>query len=150
MLFSINFSMENETEEVVMCQMARQSGNPYQWVPTAKLMTNTLGFAVLYKNGTEYDISSTTEENEFEIWLDNKISPGDITFMKGLATFPPSLMQTFEVEVPKLSTLFVNVMHNLNITEYEINITNSSGDVIDVITASEILNSMYYLGKQIN
>ena len=112
-------------------------------------MKNSLGFSVHYKNGTEYNISSTTDENEFEIWLDNRVDGKDLNFTRGLTSFPPTVMGSFEMTVPKLSALFLNVMHDVKTSKESYNITNSSGHIIGVGYKQEILNAIYYHGLEI-
>ncbi len=109
-------------------------------------MTNSLGFTLHYKNGSEYNISQTTPDNELEIWVDNRVQNKDLNFAKGGTTFPPIPMATFQVQIPKFSSLFLNVLHNVNSSRVEYNITNSTGHIIGVGIKEEILDTMLYLG----
>ena len=58
-------------------------------------------------------------------------------------------MGAFEMTVPKLSALFLNVMHDVKTSKESYNITNSTGHIIGIGYKTEILNAIYYHGKEI-
>ncbi len=66
-------------------------------------------------------------------------------FVKGGTTVPPALMLPYELRVPKRSSLFVNVMHNVNTTRTLYNVTDANG-TIGVAFKEEIINNMFYFG----
>ena len=137
---------EKIEEEYALFQVARGTATPYQWVPTSSSVSNSQGIDLLTINGTKYNISETSDQNEFEIWFDNRNEFKDLNFIFGSTIFPPSKMGSHVLRVPKNVHLFLNVMHNVNSTTLIYNITNSSGSVIATATKEQILNPDYYLG----
>ncbi len=110
--FELHYRQENETESSVSVKQARATASPQQWLPDSARMSNSMGFDIMYENGTAYNISQTTPDNEFEIWMDNKIDYSSITFVPGGTAIPPVKMAMHTLLIPK-----VNALNNIKVKE---------------------------------
>lgn len=127
-------------EQYVTNQLVRSNSTPYQWCPTSTRMTNTLDFILTKIAGSTYNISNVNETQQFEIWIDNRNLPADTNYLQqvGETTFPPNLMNGYQVTVPQNADLFVNALHLINFTTITNNVTNKS--------TIQILNNNFYSG----
>ena len=121
----------------------RTNTTPYQWLPEASSLANSLDFSLRYINSSLYDVTNASGTHEFTIWLDNRNLPADIALLEnvGGTTLPPDPMIGMSVNVPQGADLFVNVMHYLN--HFLMNVTLSNGSITQV---EEITKSMFYSG----
>ena len=121
----------------------RTNTTPYQWLPEASSLANSLDFSLRHINSLLYYVTNASGTHEFTIWLDNRNLPADIALLEnvGGTTLPPDSMIGMSVNVPQGADLFVNVMHYLN--HSLVNVTQSNGSITQV---EEITNSMFYSG----
>ena len=143
------YSQENGStyaESVLTSQYVRAAVPPEQWLGASSRVTNHGDFVMLYKNGTQYNVHNTSEGNEFEIWLDNRVAPNELQWVLGSTLFPPAALHSTVLQVPRLSTLFVNVMHDVNVTYVPVYSYNGTEAIITGYNRV-IVNSQFYLGS---
>ena len=146
MHFILVIRLENETEDYVSIQIGRSTATPIQWAPDSGRMSNSQGIDIRYKNGSFYEIPETTPENEFEIWMDNKVLFRELNIMNGWTNFRAQSMATHIMYIPKAVSVFINVMHNVNWTEIIYNVTDKKGNIVGTAPKLSLLNPDHYFG----
>lgn len=123
----------------------RTNTTPYQWLPEASSLANSLDFSLRYVNSTLYNVANASGSHEFTVWLDNRLMPADINLLDTEnihgTTLPPNPMIGISVIVPQGADLFVNVMHFLNHSLMNITLNNGLVEQVD-----EITNNLFYSG----
>ena len=89
-------------------------------------MSNSLDFSLLRANGSDFDVAATSPENEFEFWLDNRVALDLIAPARGVTRLPPAPTASHVLTVPRHSTLFLNVIRDLNVSRLADNNSNST------------------------
>ena len=139
------FRNPSDAEPFVSNVLMRTNSTPYQWLPTASSLTNTLDLSLRYMNSSLYNITNASGTHEFTIWLDNRNLPADIPLFDnvGGTTLPPNPMIGLVIDVPQGADLFVNVMHFVNRSLLQTNLSNGT-----ILETEEIVNNMYYSGMK--
>ncbi len=97
-------------------------------------------------NGSVYHIPQTTAENEFEVWMDNRVTFNDLAFIMSATSHPPSSMTIHVMYIPKDVSVFINVMHYVNWTELTYNVTDLDGKIVGTAQKLDFFNKNSYFG----